>query len=112
MSAKGNHLQKLQHTLTNALSTLQASISTIDFRALKLWLSRKQIKVADKMKRTHEKKLAKLPVSPLSGLHVDNVIFNFSNGVLTSAEKRILLLGLDFGSAIRKLNFSQYYLIF
>ena len=31
--------------------------------------------------------------------------------VLTAAVKRILLLGLDFGLPIKKINFSNYYLI-
>ena len=85
MSAKGNPLQELQHTLTNALSTLQASISTNDFSTLKLSLTRKQIKVVEKIKKTHEKKLAKVSLSPLkSALNADNVIFNISNKVLTS----------------------------
>ena len=50
-------------------------MSKIDFSALKLWLTRKQFKVVDKIKQTHENKLRKLQLSPLSsGLNVDKVI--------------------------------------
>ena len=39
-------------------------------------------------------------------------MFNFLNKILSTAEKRILLLGLYFGLPTRKLNFNKYYLIF
>ena len=69
--------------------------------------------MVNKIKQIHEKKLRKLQLSPLSsGLNGDKVIFNYSNGILTASENKILLLGLDFGLPLRKLNFNKYYLIF
>ena len=66
-----------------------------------------------KSKQTTERKLPKLSLSPVTlGLNAENMIFNFSNRDLIAAEKRIQLLGLDFGLPLRKLNFNQYYLIF
>ena len=105
-------MKKLQHTLTEALTILQATISIIDLSALKLWLNNKQIKVVRKTKLTHEKKLAKLSLSPLaSGLIVDNVDFNFPNRILTTADKRIIIR-FKLWFTIRRLNFSKYCLIF
>ena len=69
--------------------------------------------MVNKIKQTHEKKLRKLQQSLLSsGLNVDKVIFNYSNRILTTSENKILLLGLDFGLPLRKLNFNKYYPIF
>ena len=65
----------------------------------------------NKIKQIHEKKLRNLSVSPLSaGLSVDKVILNHSNRILTASESKKLLLGLDFGLLLRKVNFNKYYL--
>ena len=55
ISSKGHHLKKLQHTVTNSLTTLQISISKFDLSALKLWLDNKQGKVVRNINQTHEK---------------------------------------------------------
>ena len=63
--------------------------------------------MVNKIKQIHEKKLRKLQLSLLSaGLSVDKVIFNYSDRILTASESKILLLGLDFGLPLRKLNFN------
>ena len=113
LSCKGKHLEALERQLSDTLAQLQSHIGKVDFSALKLWLVRKQKRVVNKIKQIHEKKLRKLQLSPLSaGLSVDKVIFNYSNRILTASESKILLLGLDFGLPLRKLNFNKYYLIF
>ena len=113
LTFKGKHLEALERELSDTLAQLQSHIGKIDFSALKLWLIRKQNRVVNKIKQIHEKKLRKLQLSPLSaGLRVDKVIFNYSNRILTASESKILLLGLDFGLPLRKLNFNKYYLIF
>ena len=45
LSSKCRHLEKLQRSLTEALTTLPATISIIDFSTLKLWLNNKQLRV-------------------------------------------------------------------
>ena len=113
LTFKGKHLEALERQLSDTLAQLQSRIVKIDFSALKLWLVRKQNGVVNKIKQSHEKKLRKLQLSPLSaGLSVDQVIFNYSNRILTTSESKILLLALDFGLPLRKLNLNKYYLIF
>ena len=56
-----------------------------------------QVKVVHNIKQTDKWKGAKLTLlPPSSGLNADNVIFYFLNVSLTAAEKRIVLLGLNF----------------
>jgi hypothetical protein len=88
-------------------------VGSIDFSCIKLWLKRKQNSVIKKVKTIHERKLSKLGVCPIK-THLDpkKVIHNYSSRLLTSEEIKVLLLGLDFGLPIRKLNFFNYYLIF
>ena len=51
LSSKCRHVKKLQRTLT----TVQTSISIIDFSAVKLWLNSELLKLVCKIKHTHEK---------------------------------------------------------
>ena len=85
----------------------------IDAACLNLWLSRKQAIINSRTDRIHANKLRRLGASPLSqNLDVNKVIFNYSNYSLSKDEKRILLLGLDFGLPITRLNYYKYFLDF
>ena len=73
LTFKSKHLATLEQELSDTLTQLQSHTSKIDFSALKLWLTRKQFRVVAKIKLTHENKLRKLQLSPLSsGLNVDS----------------------------------------
>ena len=60
---KGQHLVALEGKLSDPLNKLQAHTSQLDFSALKLWLTRNQLRVVNKIKQTHKKKLPKLQLS-------------------------------------------------
>ena len=111
LTFKSKHLTSLERELFATLTELQSHTSKIDFSALKLWLTRKQFRVVDKIKWTHENKLRKLQLSALSS-DLNIVIFNYVNRILAASESKILLLGLDFSLPLRKLNCNKYYLIF
>lgn len=110
---KNRQLQQRTSELNTALDTMKTFMSAIDFSCIRLWLTRKQQQCIKQVNNRHQKKLYQLGISPIaSDLKADKVIFNYSDRILTPDENRLLLLGLDFGLPVYKLNFHKYYLAF
>ena len=88
-------------------------VGSLDSSCVNLWLNNKQDLINRNTDRIHSRKLQRLGISPISQkLDVDKVIFNHSDYNLSNAEKRILLLGMDFGLPITKLYYHKYFLDF
>lgn len=106
----------LHHLLFHRSSNFTSSFSSISFkifilhtRILQLIFAVNIFKILtakikksneykiNNVKFIHKKKLGDLGAEPHSGVDDEKVIFNFSNRILTSNEKDVLKLGLDFG---------------
>ena len=99
-----------EKTVSVALKSL---VSWLDFRCMNLFIQRKQIQINKKTAYIHESKLWKLGLSPIKNkLDPALIIKNLSNHTLAKDEERVLMLGLDFGLPLRKINFQKYYLCF
>jgi len=113
IASKNRRLHQLRDEADSLSQEIKNSLSSLDYSCLNLWLQRKQRSFIEKTKKTHEKKLNGLGISPIkSYLDPDKVIHNISDHNLTSNEIRIFMLGLDFALPIHKLNFYRYHLIF
>jgi len=113
ISSKQRACRTLQLKIDNVLEEIRATVSSIDFSCLKLWIERNQRSFVDRTRTVHEKKLNRLGISLIkSELSPKTIIHNLSDRVLTGNEEKILMLGLDFGLPIRKLNFFKYHLVF
>lgn len=89
---------------------LRVLTGNISAACLYLWLQRKQTTINKYTDNIHENKLNKLGVSPLAmKLDYSKVIFNLSDYKLSNDETRILMLGLEFGLPIVKLDFYKYF---
>ena len=110
---KRKELGKSEENFTTASHNLREAVSWLDFSCIRLWLQRKQKNIARKVQKVHKYKLNKLRLSPLAfTLNPTGVIFNISDRILSSKEKHMLLLGLDFSLPVTKLNFHKYFLQF
>jgi hypothetical protein len=102
-------LQELKRRNARLLASLEANVSFIDFRCLKVRISLNTDKKLATVRRTHNKKLNDLGIRNDHKIDPNNVVFNFSNRVLSSREKELLGLGLDFSLPFPKLDFVNYF---
>ena len=110
---KSREQQKKERFCNESKTQLTTAVGRLDAACLKLWLSRKQCIINQRLDSVQARKLYHLGVSPLSQkLDVNRVVFKHANYNLSADEKRILLLGLDFGLPITKLNYFKYFLEF
>jgi hypothetical protein len=111
-----NHKGKRTKTLNNDRASIDNDIksilSYIDYNHTKCKLLKKLDIYKTKVERTHNSKLRKLGLDQPKFLTPDDVIFNYSNHILTDKEKHLLTLGLDFKLPIFKPNFVQLFLPF
>jgi len=113
ISTKQRASRALQNKIDDVLEKIKTTVSAIDFSCLKLWIDRKQRTFIERTKTVHEKKLNSLGISLIKcQLIPQKIIHNISSRILTENEKKVLMLGLDFGLPIRKLNFFKYHLVF
>ena len=88
----------------NLLEKLRSSVTFFTFYQCKNWLKHKRNDYYNKTKCIHHKKLENLGFNSLKHPPIDNVIFNFSNRVLTDVEKSALAVGLDFTLTTNKIK--------
>ena len=88
------------------------SLSLVDRLYIRTLLNRNISKFVSDTTKIHERKLFKLGIHQPKFMSPDNVIFNYSNYVLSSKEKFLLSLGLDFCLPNFKPNFSKFFLPF
>lgn len=88
------------------------SISRLGTSCINLWLNHKQDCNINKIKVIHNRKLQKLGISLVHWILILTLTKYFFNRILTTNEKRILSLGLDFGLPISQLHFCNNILSF
>ena len=100
-------------TRRDELSTqLRAAVSFIDFNHLNNLIENVNCKTMSRTEFVQRRKLRNLGYVYDSNIPPDNVIFNFSNVVLTDVEKSALSKGLQFVFPVRRLNFINHFLQF
>ena len=113
MSEKKNQILKLSNKLKEDRMILRNSLSFINYLCLLQFINRNVKKIELQHKEIHAKKIEKLGGSlEFKKCNPDHVVFNFSDRILSSREKFLLSLGLDFKLPIFKPNFFKYYLLF
>ena len=92
---KSRHKSVLKEFDTS-MENLRKSISFLTFYQCKKWLECKRDDFYSRTKIIHNKKLETLGFNSIKHPPIENVIFNYSNRVLTDIEKSALAVGLDF----------------
>ena len=110
LKKKQRIFSKLKEQYNRELSQFKSSVSWLDYKVLLSKLTKSNKYKISNIKLIHSKKLRNLGVSPHPGIDADQVIFNFSNRVLTEEEKSILKFGLDFGLPGKKTAFVNHFL--
>ena len=90
--------------LDNLMENLRTSVSFFTFYQCKKWFSSKQDSFYNRTKSIHDKKLVNLGFNSIKHPPIENVIFNYSNRILTAVEKSALAVGLDFTLTTGKLK--------
>ena len=106
--------KKSRHRITinehdNLLENLRASVSFFTFYQCKKWLKQKQNEYYNRTKVIHIKKLEKIGYNSLKHPPTENVIFNFSNRILTDTEKSGLAVGLDFTLTTNRITATNHF---
>ena len=111
IKVKINHLSKQKHELELCIVQLKSLVSSLDFGCLSLAIRRKQTIRDAKTAQVHENKLYKLGIQSLKQrLNPSKIITNLSHRKLSRDEEKLLLLGLEFGIPINKLDYKTYFL--
>ena len=110
--SKKRKFSKLDRCFVNLLDQFRTEVSWLDYKVTLSKLSKVNANKIKKAKRIHIKKLNALGITNKSNLNANDVIFNFSDRVLTNEEKEILKLGLNFGVPESKVNFVDHFLYF
>ena len=84
-------------------------VSFFDFKCIYVLCSSSVDKKIQNVRIIHGRKLRKLGIDTEQGVNLDKVIFNFSNKILSKAEKEVLGLGLEFGLKPDKVNAISFF---
>ena len=113
IKAKCKHVNTLSTLLQESQDSFKQQVSWLDFSALRFFLTRNLQKYCKTVSTTHSKKLHTLGGKlQLSSCSPDDVIFNYSNRILSTREKYLLSFGLHFGLPVYKPSFYRYFLHF
>ena len=113
INCKKRFIQRLQIALEDDKHSLKGRVSWLDFACLNLSNSRRQNNIDVKTRSIHDRKLFNLGICAIRHLvNPDLVIKNFSDRELSKDEINVLMLGLDFGVPIDRINYFTYFLCF
>jgi len=112
IGSKINEKTKLMSAYVQIKSLALSRLSFIDVVKFKQILSRITGDFLRVTKDRHSKKLQYLDIETPKSIDPDKVIFNFSNYTLSTREKFLLTLGLNFAVPYNKPNFYKYFLCF
>ena len=102
-------IKSLSNQASSAYSNLSSLVSTIDLVHLKSTSDKENAKRIEKHQKIQERKLLCMcSNSPTANLNPDDIIFNFSDQVLTENEKNILSSGLNFATPSSKLDYCNF----
>ena len=87
------------------ISNLKRTVSFFDYFCLKSMLTSKADRKISVVKTVHHRKLKNLGIDLLKKVDVNKVIFNLSSRNISSQEKDVLTLGLDFCLKPSKANY-------
>ena len=92
---------------------LKNNVSFLDYIYLKSFVAKNVRRYVNKILETHDKKLKNLGLTNKFGpINPDNVIFNYSNRVLSEKEKYLLAFGLTCKLPLFKIDFYDWFLSF
>ena len=109
---KSKAVERLQSRVSSLHASFYPTLSMLDSLYIKSLIKKNITNYTSGVKKTHEKKLMKLGVQLPTFLNPDDVIFNYSDYVLSKKEKFLLALGIDFCLPNFRPSFSKFFLPF
>ena len=102
-------IKSLTDQAAAAYADLASLVMSLDLLHLKSVADKANNKKISKHQKIQEKKLLRLHAdSPSTSINPDDVIFNFSDRILTADEKSILSRGLNFALPKTKLDYCDF----
>ena len=112
LSCKQRLLRNLKARLDRLTTELEGEVSWIDFNHLKCLIDRTNHMSIARVKFVQRNKLRNLGYVSDDGIPYEKVIFNYSNKVLSSVEKKVLSKGLKYVLSHCKPNFIDHFCTF
>lgn len=112
LKSKQRGLNSLEKRVTDTCYQLKQSVSWLDYNHLVCLAKKANHSSIDRVKFVQQRKLKRLGFVSDDRIAHDKVIFNFSDRVLTDAEKSVLSKGLRFAIFNGKLNFIDHFCSF
>ena len=109
---KSKCIQRLQTKVSELSDHFYSTLSVLDRIYCKNIIKENIDKYVSKVKRVHDRKLLKLGIRKPRFMLPNDVIFNYSNYVLSKKEEFLLSLGLDFCLPNFKPNYTKLFLHF
>ena len=109
---KRSTIRKLETSCQQLLEDVKHTASWLVFFRINKHISKCINNVKSKFNNIHSKKLIDLGYNPVKHPPSNDVIFNFSDRILTDVEKEALLVGLNFCITPRKFNLVNHFLPF
>ena len=103
-------LSNSSHLVDQLSTRFKNNVTFLDFYVFKIKIFIRTKINCEKVKKTHEKKLKDLDISPPNFNY--NSIFNYSDRTLSDDERNVLALGLDFCIPFYNVDFLKHFLSF
>ena len=110
---KTKKLKKLRSDFKNCIDQLKSLVSFLDFSHLLNFIRNVNDKKIKKIKKIKNRKVFSLGLEhEITRLNPHDLIFNYSNRILSDEEIEALSHGLKFGLSTKKIDYSQWFLSF
>ena len=112
IKSQSKKLKRCIDVYKSAFLDLRRNVSVFDYPCLKSKIELNADRKISQVNIVHQRKLRNLGIDLTKKVDVNKVIFNLSSRNLSSKEKEVLALGLDFGLKPNKVNYFRYFLSF